>query len=265
MTVSLFPVPRWRYGKMPVVSKEWVPFFSALAGGIFALGGAFLAQWMTKAREFRLDAMRAARVRQDKLEDANRKLFSELAEYAQHFDSTLNWWQEDYAKSSAGASPELVHRDLLTARLRTLNYPLVSRAWSALMRADDYLRSHVDYGNFDHSPHTNVAYIKADEWFMIGGHVAVEAVMLTVTAALGPPEFVPLFGHTGDSIAQDARRVFDDVGGDLISAADAAERLKAMHHLAVLLAGTSADEPASIAPLVTDYLNRATKRTGPTE
>ncbi len=244
------------------MNKDWIPFISALAGGFFALCGAFLAQWMTKTREFRLDATRAARVRQDKLEDANRKLFSELAEYAQHFDSTLNWWEEDYAKPSSVAPPELVHRDLLTARLRTLNYPLVSRAWSSLTRADDYLRSYADYGNFDHSPHTNVMYIKTDTWFMIGGHVAVEAVMLTVTAALGPTKFLPLFGHTGDSIAQETRRIFDDVGDGLVSENDAAVRLKALRHLAVMLAGTSADEPASSAPLVTDYVERAKRRTG---
>jgi len=142
--------------------------------------------------------------------EQNRKLFLEVAEFAQNFDSRLTAWEDRYARGGYSAA-ETVHRDLLTARPRTLNSPLMMQAWNALVLTDDYVQSCVDLGNFEIDPDGDRTWIDMGEYFMIGGHVAVEAVMLAATAALGPKDDLPLFGPLASTLAAQVRASYASV------------------------------------------------------
>ncbi len=190
---------------------NWVPFLSALAGGGFALAGAVIGQLMTKRREFVLDERRAARVRADAAADRNRELFLQVAEYAQNYESKLEVYEDGVTASVVSTPAELVHRDLLNARVRTLNHPQLRVAWDALILADGYVNSVWRNGNFDVHPDTGNSYIDSDEFYMLASHIAVEAVVLAATAALGPEQDAQLFNGPVTALAGQVQQAFDEV------------------------------------------------------
>jgi hypothetical protein len=110
--------------------------------------------------------------------------------------------------ATGGRSADTVHRDLLTARLRTLNHPLMMQAWNALVLAEGYVQSTIDLGEFDFDQASGRAMLDSDEFFMIGGHVAVEAVTLAATAMLGPDEYLRLFGPLASALTAQVEASF---------------------------------------------------------
>jgi hypothetical protein len=164
-------------------SLNWSTFLATLVGGGFAIAGAVVAQLMTKKREFELDKKRADRARADEAAKRRREVITSAAEYAQNLDAQLGSAEDEYIHLAANR-PDVVHRDLLTARIRTLNTPIVQAAWTSMRTAEDWYDADVALGNFNYNPGFEKAYINSSEFFMIAGHAGVEAVMFAATATL---------------------------------------------------------------------------------
>jgi hypothetical protein len=60
---------------------------------------------MAKRREFELDELRAVRARGDAVREQNRKLFLEVAEFAQSFDSRLTAYEDPFGVHSRVRAP----------------------------------------------------------------------------------------------------------------------------------------------------------------
>jgi hypothetical protein len=177
-------VPICRLGRP---SLNWSTFLAtlvaALTGGGFAIAGAVVAQRMTKQREFQLDEKRADRVRADEAAKRRREVITSAAEYAQNLDAQLESAENEHVQLRATGA-DVVHRDLLTARIRTLNMPLMQPAWLSMRVAEDWFDAEISLGNVSHTPGFNKAFIDSHEFFMIAAHAGIEAVMFAATAEL---------------------------------------------------------------------------------
>jgi hypothetical protein len=163
---------------------NWSTFLAALAGGAFALAGAVVGQLMTKRREFELDEKRAARVRADEVAERRRQVILSAAEYAQSYETRVSDLEDEYASTNS-SRPDVVHRDLLTARVRTLGDPLMMTTWSALIVTELWVDSEMAYGNFEVTRGTDKAWLSRNAFYMRAAHAAVEAVMYAATSSLG--------------------------------------------------------------------------------
>jgi hypothetical protein len=163
---------------------NWSTFLATLAGGGFAIAGAIVGQVMTKRREFHLDEKRATRAAAAEVENRRREVIMSAAEYAQSLDARLKA-TEDEITHHAAPGPDVIHRDLLTARIRTLGVPLVQSAWMVLRVAEDWYEGARAMGDdYDVVRPFDKPFIYHGQFYMIGSHAAVEAVMFAATATL---------------------------------------------------------------------------------
>jgi hypothetical protein len=165
---------------------------------------------MTKTREFALDERRAARVRADAAADRTRQLILDVAQYAQAYESRVTQMEDELRSDPIRHPDGLVHRDLLTARIRTGNHPLLLTAWTALTWTEDYIDSVWSLGNFEHSDDGRHTWIGGGNFFMIGAHVAVEAVMFAATAEIGSELDQAVFAGPAIALAAAVHQLSDD-------------------------------------------------------
>jgi hypothetical protein len=190
--------------------RDWIPFLSTLAGGLLTFLGGWTAQWLTKRREFALDERRAARARADTAAERSRQLILDVAQYTQAYESLVARMEDQWSSAPVPRPDELMHRDLLTARVRTGNHPLLLTAWTALTRTEDCIDSYWTLGNFRNDGDGGHTWIDESEFFMIGAHVAVEAVVFAATAELGPEQDRAVFAGPAIALAAAVHQAFDD-------------------------------------------------------
>jgi hypothetical protein len=212
---------------------------------------------MTKSRELTLDDRKAARARAEAVEDRRRQLIIDVAQYAQTYETMVTHMESRW--STASKRPDgLVHRDLLTARIRTGNHPLLLMAWQMLVRAEECIEDVWNLGNFEHDGTST--WINDDEFFMVGAHVAVEAVMFAATAEMGSEEDMAKFAGPAIALTSTAQQVFDD---DDFDGRSASTRLRAALDVARELS-SSRQQRARSSAQVTEMISERVGQLGST-
>lgn len=169
------------------------PFWNILTtviGAMAALGGVVLTQLMTSRREERRDDQRHRREQDEKRAEQVRQVLLEVAAYAHHMLAVVDRLADPLRESSP-KPPELVHQDLLTARVRVYAPAGLTNVWLRLVTAQATISVEIAQDLPGH-PGLGKTYLPDTNRSSLSIRLAGETLMWLVSDVLNPqPNSLP--------------------------------------------------------------------------
>ncbi|MEU1965885.1 hypothetical protein ABZ541_19420 [Micromonospora sediminicola] len=134
-----------------MASVPWATLLTALSGslvgGLFTLAGVAWSERATHQREVTMDRLRRSQDRADRLREAQRQLFVDMAEYVEDRQA---WY--DNIEAGTGSPADLakltLHPNQLTGRVKLYASPVVQQLWVTFLAANATIVANIDLGNF---------------------------------------------------------------------------------------------------------------------